>query len=157
MNRIALAASLAAFLGAGAASAQNTTEPARPPAGERPKATTPQTPPPSSAEPPAGSEQPATPPPATEIVPVPVVVPQPQAAPAPIELPMDEPYPNGFADPSGAYGNDLSVAVRQENDGLDWGLLGLLGLFGLFGLYRRDGYRQVMHSERVDERYPPRP
>jgi hypothetical protein len=91
------------------------------------------------------------------VVTVPVVVPPTQSAPAPIEL-EEQPYPNGFADPNAAFGNDMSVAVRQENDGFDWGLLGLLGLFGLFGLYRRnDGYRQqTVHSERYEDGRPPR-
>jgi MYXO-CTERM domain-containing protein len=85
-----------------------------------------------------------------------VVVPSTQAAPPPIEL-EEVPYPNGFADPNAAYGNDMSVAVRQENDGFDWGLLGLLGLFGLFGLYRRrDGMRHTVHSEqRYEDGRPP--
>jgi hypothetical protein len=92
----------------------------------------------------------------TEVIALPVAVPSTQSAPAPIELP-EQAYPNGFADPNAAFGNDMSVAVRQENDGFDWGLLGLLGLFGLFGLYRRnDGYRQqTVHSERYEDRGPP--
>jgi MYXO-CTERM domain-containing protein len=85
---------------------------------------------------------------------VPIIVPQQQAAPPPatVTLPTTEPYPNGFADPTVAYGNDMSVAVREDDDGFDWGLLGLLGLLGLFGLYRgRDNYRRTVHSERYDD------
>jgi len=156
MTRPMLGTALAAallWMGASAAAAQNTTEPASgsapPPAGTTP--TTPAPPPPPPPPPPAASE-----PTRTEFVPVPVTVPSTQAAPAPIELP-EQPYPNGFADPNAAFGNDMSVAVRQESDGFDWGLLGLLGLFGLFGLYRRnDGYRQqTVHSERYEDGRPP--
>jgi MYXO-CTERM domain-containing protein len=150
----ALAASLL-WMGA-AASAQNTTEPATgttpPSTGTAPATPAPPAPPPPPAPAPTTSE-----PTRTEVVPVPVVVPSTQAAPAPIEL-EETPYPNGFADPNAAYGNDMSVAVRQENDGFDWGLLGLLGLFGLFGLYRRreHGVRHTaVHSERYDDGRPP--
>jgi hypothetical protein len=155
----ALAASLLA-LQTGSAFAQNTTDPGttNPPTGsDRPSTTTPRSP---STNPPAGSAAPApAPPPAppseprtnTEVVPVPIVVPQQQAAPpATVTLPA-EPYPNGFADPTVPYGNDMSVAVREEG-GFDWGLLGLLGLLGLFGLYRpRDRYSRTVHSERYDD------
>lgn len=156
----ALAGSLLVSFAA-AASAQNSTDPGTtttaPPTGsDRPSANT--TPPPASTETPARTEEPA-PRTATEVVPVPVVVPQAQTqpAPAPIEL-QDQPYPNGFADPNAVYGNDMSVAVRQESDGFDWGLLGLLGLLGLFGLYRprRGDYRHVVHQERYDDGRPPR-
>jgi MYXO-CTERM domain-containing protein len=150
----ALAASLL-WMQAAAASAQNTTEPASgtvPPSGSTPSTPAPPAPPPPPPPAPAASE-----PTRTEVVPVPVVVPSTQAAPAPIEL-EEQPYPNGFADPNAAYGNDMSVAVRQESDGFDWGLLGLLGLFGLFGLYRRregGGFRHTVHSERYDDGRPP--
>lgn len=164
MTRPSLGTAFAASLllvSAGAAYAQNGTDPApstttTPPAGsDRPSTTS--TPP--AAEAPTRTEEPA-PRTNTEIVTVPVVVPQTQtqATPPPIEL-QDQAYPNGFADPNAPYGNDLSVAVRQESDGFDWGLLGLLGLLGLFGLYRprrRDGYREVVHSERYDDGRPPR-
>lgn len=154
MTGTALAASLL-MLQAGAAAAQNSTDPgatAPPPASsDRPSASTP---PATTSEPPVRTEEPApraAPP--TEIVPV--IVQQP-SAPAPIQLPADQPYPNGFADPMATYGNDLSVQVR-ESEGFDWGLLGLLGLFGLFGLYRRrDGYRSVVQSERYEDDRPPR-
>lgn len=152
----ALAASL--FLMAGAAAAQNSTEPTGstpPPTGsERPSASTPAPPPPPPA--PAPAESP--PPRSTEVIVVPQSQPAvpPPIATAPIQL-DDTPYPNGFADPNAAYGNDLSVAVQQESDGFDWGLLGLLGLFGLFGLYRRrDGYTRTVHAERYDDGRPPR-
>jgi MYXO-CTERM domain-containing protein len=85
-----------------------------------------------------------------------VVVPQQTPAPPPIELP-ETAYPNGFADPNAAFGNDLSVQVRDDDDGFDWGLLGLLGLAGLLGLRRpRDAHRHVVHSERYDDGRPPR-
>ncbi|HEY0011700.1 MAG TPA: WGxxGxxG family protein [Allosphingosinicella sp.] len=149
----ALAASLL-WMGA-AAAAQNTTEPA---AGTPPPATgtAPATPAPPAPPPPPPAPA-ASEPTRTEVVTVPVAVPSTQSAPAPIEL-EEMPYPNGFADPNAAYGNDMSVAVRQENDGFDWGLLGLLGLFGLFGLYRRreHGVRHTaVHSERYDDGRPP--
>jgi hypothetical protein len=151
----ALAASLLA-LQASAALGQNSTEPSSttPPAGGERSTTTTRT----TTTAPAASATPAPPPPApapaeprtTDVVTVPVVVPQAQTALPPVTLPA-EPYPNGFADPTVAYGNDMSVAVREEG-GFDWGLLGLLGLLGLFGLYRgRDRYRSTVHSERYDE------
>ncbi len=113
-------------------------------------------PPPAPPPPPPAPAPTASEPSRTEVIAVPVAVPSTQSAPAPIELP-EQPYPNGFADPNAAFGNDMSVAVRQESDGFDWGLLGLLGLFGLFGLYRRnDGYRQqTVHSERYEDGRPP--
>ena len=162
MNRPILGTALAAslFLAGGGAAAQNTTDPATatPPAGsERPGTTSPRpaTPPPATEAPPR-SETPTTAPPPEVVTPPVVVVPQTQTAPPPIELPASEPYPNGFADPTAPYGNDLSVAVREEGDGFDWGLLGLLGLLGLFGLYRRrEGYTRTVHSERYDDRGPP--
>jgi MYXO-CTERM domain-containing protein len=149
----ALAAALL-WMQASAAAGQNTTEPATgttPPSSGTAPAAPPPPPPPPPAPAPTTSE-----PTRTEVVPVPVVVPSSQPAPPPIELP-EQPYPNGFADPNAAYGNDMSVAVRQESDGFDWGLLGLLGLFGLFGLYRRrDGYQQhTIRSERYDDGRPP--
>ncbi|HEX9931806.1 MAG TPA: hypothetical protein VGB08_03085 [Allosphingosinicella sp.] len=158
---LAAAASILA-LQAGASLAQNTaTEtPATTPPATTPPATT--TPPPATSTPDPGPRT-ADPAPRTspEVIPVPVVVPQ-QTMPSTVELP-ETPYPNGFADPNAPFGNDMSVQVRQQNDGFDWGLLGLLGLFGLFGLYRgRDRHRHVVHSERYadDRRYddgrPPR-
>jgi MYXO-CTERM domain-containing protein len=150
----ALAASL--FMMANAAAAQNTTEPAggtTPSTGtERPTTSTP-----APAPAPAVPAPADTPSPRTEVI----VVPQTQTAPPPTALPPieleDTAYPNGFADPNATYGNDLSVAVQQESDGFDWGLLGLLGLFGLFGLYRRrDGYTRTVHAERYDDGRPPR-
>lgn len=149
----ALAASLL-WMQAGAASAQNTTEPASgttPSTGSAPAAPTPP-PAPAPAPEPVVTQAPA--PRGPDVV----VVTQPQTLPPPtstIEL-EDQAYPNGFADPNAAFGNDMSVAVRQESDGFDWGLLGLLGLFGLFGLYRRrEGYQQTFHSERYEDGRPP--
>jgi MYXO-CTERM domain-containing protein len=135
---------------AGGAAAQNTTEPAPSPPSPAATPTPPPAPTPAPAPPP-----PASPEPRSDAPPAVVVVPQAQTAPPPIAI-ESEPYPNGFADPTAPYGNDMSVAVRQESDGFDWGLLGLLGLFGLFGLYRRrDGYRNVVHSERYEDGRPP--
>ena len=148
----ALAASLF-WMQAGAASAQNSSDPATgtttPPSGSTPATPSPPPPPPPPPPPAPVSTEPSR----TEVVPVPVVVPQQQTMPSTVELP-ETPYPNGFADPNAPFGNDMSVQVRQQGDGFDWGLLGLLGLFGLFGLYRRrDHHRHVVHSERyADER-----
>lgn len=149
MIRTKSAPSLAAAilaLSAGAAFAQNTTDTGTttpPTTTDRPSTTTP---PVTTTEPAPRTETPA---PRTE--PVYVPVPVQTAPPATVTLPADQPYPNGFADPTGAYGNDMSVALRQE-DGFDWGLLGLLGLFGLLGLTgrRRGGYQHVVQAERVD-------
>jgi MYXO-CTERM domain-containing protein len=157
MIRYSLGTALAAalfWMQAGTASAQNNTDPST-------GATTPSTggAPATPTPPPAPTPAPPAPAPAdsaptrTEIVPVPVPVPSPPPA---IEL-QDQPYPNGFADPNAAFGNDLSVQVREQDDGFDWGLLGLLGLAGLLGLRRpRDGYRHVVQSERYEDGRPPR-
>jgi len=158
MTRHSLGAAFAAsflVLQAGAAAAQNSTDPATttpPPTSERPTTTTP----PATTPEPTRTEDPA---PRTttspEVVTVPVVVPQ-QTVPPPIELP-ETAYPNGFADPTAPFGNDMSVQVREQGDGFDWGLLGLLGLIGLLGLRRpRDGYRHVVQSERYEDGRPPR-
>lgn len=138
--------------------AQNTTVPpviAPPPPtkNETPPATT--TPPPTTTAP-----EPADPAP-----PAVVVVPQTQPAPIePVTIDPDAAYPNGFADPADPFGNDMSLAYREER-GFPWGLLGLLGLLGLIPLFRdRDGRRvvyverdelpprRVVREERIDER-----
>jgi len=158
MTRHSLGAALAAswlLLPAAPAFGQNSSDPATttppPTTTERPPAPTP--PPAPSAPEPVRTETPA-PRSAPEVVAVPVPVQS--APPATIEL-QDQPYPNGFADPNAAFGNDLSVQVREQDDGFDWGLLGLLGLLGLFGLRRpREGHRHVVHSERYDDGRPPR-
>jgi MYXO-CTERM domain-containing protein len=152
----ALAATSLLALQAGAASAQNTTDPATgsaPPATGTDRPTT-STPTPAPTSEPATSE-PATPRSAApEVVTVPVPV---QQAPLPQIQLQDQPYPNGFADPNVPFGNDMSVQVREEGDAFDWGLLGVLGLLGLFGLRRpRDGYRQVVQQERYEDGLPPR-
>ena len=149
------AAPAASFLlaGAGGAWAQNTAEPATTPpptTTERPATTTP---PPVTTEPTTRTDDP---PPRTTTTPdvVTVPVPVPQQTVPPVVLP-DTAYPNGFADPTAPFGNDMSVQVREQGDGFDWGLLGLLGLIGLLGLRRpRDGYRHVVHSERYDDGRP---
>lgn len=149
------AASLLA-LQAGAASAQNTTtDPVTTPQPATPAPATPAPPPAPSAPDPAPRTSDPAPRSSPEVIQVPVVVPQ-QTMPSTVELP-ETPYPNGFADPNAPFGNDMSVQVRQESDGFDWGLLGFLGLFGLFGLYRRpDRHRHVVHSERYDDGRQPR-
>lgn len=159
MTRHTLGAMIAAsFLltAAGTAAAQNTAEPVTtPPATGTERPSTTASPPVTTTEPSTRTDDPA-PRTSPEVVTVPVVVPQQTPAPAPIELP-DTAYPNGFADPNAAFGNDLSVQVREEGDGFDWGLLGLLGLVGLLGLRRpREGHRHVVHSERYDDGRPPR-
>jgi hypothetical protein len=160
MTRHSLGAALAAsslfLLQAGAALAQNTTDPAA--------TTTPSTTgtdrPSTSTTTPAPTSEPATSEPATpraatpEVVAVPVPV---QQAPLPQIQLQDQPYPNGFADPNVPFGNDMSVQVREQGDGFDWGLLGIIGVLGLFGLRRpRDGYRQVVQQERYEDGRPPR-
>lgn len=148
MIRHASGISLAAALLASAAPAlaQNSTQPATPPRTSTPATPAPAPSPPPPAEPPSAETPVVT---TTPVVVVPAPAPPPP--PAPIELPADVPYPNGFADPSAPYGNDMSIAVR-ESEGFDWGLLGLLGLFGLLGLRgRRDGYRQIVRDERYEE------
>jgi MYXO-CTERM domain-containing protein len=159
MTRRSLAAAFAAsslLLLAGTASAQNTADPATsapPPATGSDRPTTAAPTPPATSEP--ATSEPATPPASTSVVVVPAPVPQ-QTLPSTIEL-QDQPYPNGFADPNAPFGNDMSVQVREQGGGFDWGLLGLLGLFGLLGLRRpRDGYRQVVQSERYEDGRPPR-
>jgi MYXO-CTERM domain-containing protein len=132
--------------------AQNTTQPATPPRTTAPATPAPTSPPspPATGEPPAAAIPVETAP--TVVVPVPVPAP----APAPIELPADVPYPNGFADPTAPYGNDMSIQVR-ESEGFDWGLLGLLGLLGLFGLRRpRERYREIVRDERYEDDRPRR-
>lgn len=152
----ALAATSLLALQAGAASAQNSTDPATgsaPSASgtERPATSTPSSAPTSE---PATSE-PATPRAAApEVVTVPVPV---QQAPLPQIQLQDQPYPNGFADPNVPFGNDMSVQVREEGDGFDWGLIGVVGLLGLFGLRRRrEGFRHVVQQERYEDGRPPR-
>jgi MYXO-CTERM domain-containing protein len=158
MIRYSLGTALAAalfWMQADAASAQNSTDPGtgstNPSTGSAPATPTP---PPAPAPAPPAPAPAETAPTRTEIVPVPVPVAS--TPPATIEL-QDQPYPNGFADPNAAFGNDLSVQVREQDGGFDWGLLGLLGLIGLLGLRRpRDGYRHVVQSERYDDGRPPR-
>jgi hypothetical protein len=142
---------------AGIAVAQNTTaDPVTTPPTTTPdRPATPAPPPVTTTTDPAPRTSDPAPRTAPEVVTVPVVVPQ-QTMPSTVELP-ETAYPNGFADPTAPFGNDMSVQVRQQSDGFDWGLLGLLGLFGLFGLYRRpERHRHVVHSERYDDGRPPR-
>ena len=138
---LAAAASLSLAL---PAAAQNTADPVVTP------------PPPSSDTPPATTPPASTPPPATtpSAPPPVVVVPPPQTAPIePVTINPDAAYPNGFADPTDPFANDMSLAYRQDR-GFDWGLLGLLGLFGLIPLFRDRGGRRVVYVERDD--VPPR-
>jgi hypothetical protein len=138
---LAAAASLSIAL---PAAAQNTADPVDTP------------PPPSSDTPPATTPPASTPPPATtpSAPPPVVVVPPPQTAPIePVTINPDAAYPNGFADPTDPFANDMSLAYRQDR-GFDWGLLGLLGLFGLIPLFRDRGGRRVVYVERDD--VPPR-
>ncbi|MEA3040527.1 MAG: hypothetical protein QOC65_16 [Sphingomonadales bacterium] len=151
----ALAASSLLLLQAGAVSAQNTTDPAA-----TPPATTGTDRPTTGTTTPAPTSEPATSEPATpraatpEVVAVPVPV---QQAPLPQIQLQDQPYPNGFADPNVPFGNDMSVQVREQGAGFDWGILGLFGVLGLFGLRRpRDGYRHVVQQERYEDGRPPR-
>lgn len=159
MRKMAGAALAAALLTmSAAAGAQNTTDPGRTiPPGEKnnPTQTTPpQTTPPATTTPPVTTE-PLEPEPVRPSTGTPVIVTTPAPAAPPIEpirIDPTEPYPNGFADPNAPFGNDMSVSLRQQDEGFDWGLLGLLGLFGLAGLWRRrDHSQQVFHSERVDD------
>lgn len=151
MIRHASGLTFAALLLASAAPglAQNSSAPATPPKGTAPSTTPPASPP----SPPPASETPAAETPVVTTPPVVVVpAPAPAPAPAPIELPADVPYPNGFADPTAPYGNDMSVTVRESESFWDWGMLGLLGLFGLLGLRGRNGgYRQIIRDERYEE------
>lgn len=81
----------------------------------------------------------------------PVVVqpaPQPVAQP-PVTISPDAAYPNGFADPSDPFANDMALAYRDQG-GFDWGLLGLLGLLGLIPLFRGGG-RRIVYVERDEE------
>lgn len=82
--------------------------------------------------------------------------PEPAApAPEPMTISPDAAYPNGFADPDDPFGNDLSLARRDEGGGFAWGLLGLLGLLGLIPLFRRKGGRTV-RTVYVDSNDPKR-
>lgn len=152
----ALAASSLLVLQAGAASAQNSTDPATtttPPTTGTERPTTGTTTPAPTSEP--AASEPATPRATTpEVVTVPVPV---QQAPLPQIQLQDQPYPNGFADPNAPFGNDMSVQVREQDGGFDWGLLGVLGLLGLLGLRRpRNGYSHVVQQERYEDGRPPR-
>ena len=152
--RTLLLGTAACLLLAGPTAAQNTaTEPpvvAAPPPTKSEPAPPPPAPPATST--PAPTETPAAPPPV-------VVVPQTSTAPPPMEpvtIDPDAAYPNGFADPSDPFANDMSLAYREER-GFDWGLLGLLGLFGLIPLFRERGrYARTVYVERDDEAAPRR-
>ena len=123
-------------------------------------------PPPTKAEPaPPTTAPPTTTPEPTETEPTPdvVVVRETPPAPEPVTIDPDAAYPNGFADPADPFGNDLSLARRDEG-GFPWGLLGLLGLLGLIPLFRRAGHmttrtvyvdrddpKRVIREERIEE------
>lgn len=160
------AASAAAFLLAAApAAAQNSA--AAPPrvnqSGSAPPAATapPATQPPlvSPPPPPAATAPEAEPAPAENVV---IVQPVQTVPDEPLTISPDAAYPNGFADPTDPFGNDLSLA-RQEETAFPWGLLGLLGLFGLVPLFRRGGRttrtvyvdrddpKRVIREERIEE------
>ncbi len=132
-----------AFVAASVA-AQNTAEPA-----------TVAPPPPTKAEPaPPVTSSTVTPAP-TEAEPAPeVVVVRETAPPAPepVTIDPDAAYPNGFADPADPFGNDMSLA-RRDQGGFSWGLLGLLGLFGLIPLFRNSGRTtRTVYVDRDDPR-----
>lgn len=143
-----LALAALASLSAPAAAQNTATEPplVAPPPPSRNEA-----PPPATTAPPASTTPPVTVEPAPPVVIVPQAQPEP-APPEPVTIDPDAAYPNGFADPADPFGNDMSLAYREEG-GFDWGLLGLLGLLGLIPLFRGAG-RRVVYVERDD--LPPR-
>jgi len=116
---------------------------------------------PTTAPPPAKAE---APPPATTpvVTPVPVETEPTQnvvvvretapPAPEPVTIDPDAAYPNGFADPADPFGNDMSLA-RRDQGGFSWGLLGLLGLLGLIPLFRGTGRTtRTVYVDRDDPR-----
>jgi hypothetical protein len=138
---------LFSILIAGPAAAQNSIAPA------------PSTPPPAKAEPaPSPGAPPAIPP---TVTPAPVetapaqnvvVVRETAPLPEPVTIDADAAYPNGFADPADPFGNDMSLA-RRDQGGFNWGLLGLLGLLGLIPLFRRGANTtRTVYVDRDDPR-----
>ncbi len=116
-------------------------------------------PPPAKAEPaPSPGVPPAIPP---TVTPAPVetapaenvvVVRETAPPPEPVTIDADAAYPNGFADPADPFGNDMSLA-RRDQGGFSWGLLGLLGLLGLIPLFRRGGNTtRTVYVDRDDPR-----
>ncbi len=151
LKRLAIA--LILTVAAAPAAAQNVIDPSTSP------------PPPTKAEP----APPTTTPPPTTTEPVVtepaqnvVVVRETAPPPEPVTIDPDAAYPNGFADPDDPFGNDMSMAYREQG-GFDWGLLGLLGLLGLIPLFRRSGHmtrtvyvdrddpRRVIREDRIEE------
>lgn len=143
LNRLIL---VSAFLAA-SATAQNNSVPA------------PTAPPPAKVEPaPLPTTPPAAMPPVTpapvETAPAEnvVVVRETAPPPEPVTIDPDAAYPNGFADPADPFGNDMSLA-RRDQGGYNWGLLGLLGLLGLIPLFRRGANTtRTVYVDRDDPR-----
>ena len=50
-----------------------------------------------------------------------------------------------------------NIAVVEEDDGFDWGLLGLLGLLGLGGLAGKNSSDRDRHEVRDTEPFPEAP
>lgn len=152
MRLKSLAITLLLIAAAAPAAAQNTTEPVVAP------------PPPTKAEPVPTTTPPTTAPEPVEAEPAQnvVVVREAPPPPEPVTIDPDAAYPNGFADPADPFGNDLSLARRDEG-GFPWGLLGLFGLLGLIPLFRRSGTttrtvyvdrddpKRVIREERIEE------
>jgi hypothetical protein len=68
-----------------------------------------------------------------------------------IPIQPDAAYPNGFADPPDNY-LEAQRALREEEQGFPWGLLGLLGLLGLIPLIRGNGAVRTVYVERDEPR-----
>lgn len=129
------------------AAAQNTTAPVTTAPPATTPTTTPSTTPPATT--PVVTPVPVETAPAENVVVVRETAP---AAPAPVTIDPDAAYPNGFADPADPFGNDMSLA-RRDQGGFNWGLLGLLGLLGLIPLFRRSGGTvRTVYVDRDDPR-----